>query len=97
MKKKLQSMIIVTFTKLLVINMVANKLSESPSRQLIFSSEEWVRSSISLRSEGDREKKAISDAEAKPEASKSTPAKIMAAIAENEGGFMVIPLKMSAN
>ena len=52
--------------------------------------------SISLRSEGDNEKKAISDAEAKPEASKSTPAKIIATIAEKEGWFTVIPLKMSA-
>ena len=70
--------------------------SEFPSKLLIFSSEGWLRDSISLRSEGDNEKKAISDAEAKPEASKSTPAKIIATIAEKEGWFTVIPLKMSA-
>ena len=56
-----------------------------------------ISSSISLRSEGDNEKKAISDAEAKPEASRSTPAKTIATIAEKEGGYTVIPLKISAN
>ena len=35
-KKKLQSMIMVTFTKLLVINIVANKRSESSRRKLIY-------------------------------------------------------------
>ena len=39
MKKKLQSIIIVTLTKLLVISTVASKLSEFPSKLLIFSSE----------------------------------------------------------
>ena len=37
------------------------------------------------------------EAEAKPEASRSTPANTMAIIAEIEGVFTVIPLKMSAN
>jgi len=40
MKKKLQSMIIVTFTKLLVISIVARRRSESPRSALIFSSED---------------------------------------------------------
>ena len=56
-----------------------------------------MRSSISLRSDGVREKKAISDAEAKPEANKSKPARIMATIAEKEGAVTVTPLKTSAN
>ena len=92
-KKKLQSMIMVTFTKLLVINIVANKRSESSRRKLIFSSAGCLRSSISFLSEGESEKKAISEAEAKPEASRSTPASTMAIIAEIEGVFTVIPLK----
>ena len=96
-KKKLQSMIMVTFTKLLVINIVANKRSESSRRKLIFSSAGCLRSSISFLSEGESEKKAISEAEAKPEASRSTPVSTMAIIAEIEGVFTVIPLKISAN
>ena len=56
----------VTFTKLLVINIVANKRSESSRRKLIFSSAGCLRSSISFLSEGESEKKAISEAEAKP-------------------------------
>mgnify|MGYP000647594131 CR=1 FL=1 len=38
-KKKLQSMIMVTFTKLFVINIVAKRRSVSPRRALILSSE----------------------------------------------------------
>ena len=96
-KKKLQSIIIVTFTKLFVINIVANKRSVSSNKFLIFSSEGCFPSSMALKSEGDNEKNAISEAEAKPEASKSTPAKTMAIIAEIEGACTVIPLKISAN
>ena len=48
-----------------------------------------------MRSEGDREKKAISEAEAKPDANNNIPAVIIASIAANEGGLTVIPLKMS--
>ena len=43
------------------------------------------------------DKPAKEEAEAKPEASRSTPASTMAIIAEIEGVFTVIPLKMSAN
>ena len=50
-----------------------------------------------LRSDGESEKKAISDAEAKPEKSKSTPANTIAAIAEAEGAIKVIPLKISVS
>ena len=39
----------------------------------------------------------LRDPEAKPEASRSTPASTMAIIAEIEGVFTVIPLKISAN
>ena len=56
----------VTLTKLLEIRIVANKRSESFSRALIRLSEVCFPSSISLKSTG--EKKAISEADTKPEA-----------------------------
>ena len=90
-------MIMVTFTKLFVINIVARRRSESPNRALHFSSEDDSVHQYHSESEGVSEKKAISEAEAKPEASRSTPASAMAIIAEIEGVFTVIPLKMSAN
>ena len=61
-------MIMVTLTKLLEIRIVANKRSESFSRALIRLSEVCFPSSISLKSTGEREKKAISEADTKPEA-----------------------------
>lgn len=51
---------------------------------------------MSFRSDGDKEKKAISEAEAKPEASRSNAAKTIAMIAKVEGAFTVIPLKIVA-
>ena len=87
----------VTFTKLFVIKIVASKRSVFSNRLLIFSSEGCFLSSIILKSDGEREKKAISDADAKPETSKSKPAITMAIIAETEGFCTDIPLKRSAN
>ena len=52
-------MIMVTLTKLLEIRIVANKRSESFSRALIRLSEVCFPSSISLKSTGEREKKAF--------------------------------------
>ena len=90
-------MIMVTFTKLFVISIVASSRSVSSNKFLIFSSEGCFPSSIEFKSDGESEKNAISDAEAKPEASRSKPARIMAIIADNEGVFTDIPLKISAN
>ena len=87
----------VTFTKLFVINIVANNRSVSSNKLRIFLSEECFPSSIVLKSDGESEKKAISEAEAKPETSKSKLAKIIAIIAEIEGACTDIPLKTSAN
>ena len=53
----------VTFTKLFVIRIVANKRSLLSSRLLIFSSEGCFLSAIAFRSDGEREKKAISEAD----------------------------------
>ena len=97
MKKKLQSMMIVTFTKLFVIRMVDSNLSVSSKSLLIFSSDGCFFSSMALRSDGEREKKAISEAEAKPDTSNSKPANTMAIIAEIVGLCTDIPLKTSAN
>ena len=77
---------IVTFTKLLDINIVANNFSESFNKAIIRLSERCSSSSISLRSLGEREKNAISDADTKPEANNNKTAKLIAIIAPNEGG-----------
>ena len=84
-KKKLQSIMIVTFTKLFVTRIVANNNSESLSKLFIFLSDEWFSSSISFKSEGDNEKKAISDADAKPDTPNKRVANIIAIMADTEG------------
>ena len=76
----------VTFTKLLEIKMVANNRSESFNKDMMCLSDECSSSSISLRSFGEREKKAISDADTKPDANNNNTAKLMATIAPNVGG-----------
>ena len=81
----MQSIIIVTFTKLLATKIVANNISESANNVLIFLSAEWFSSSISFKSEGEREKNAISDAEAKAETPSKSPANAIAIIAETDG------------
>lgn len=55
-KKKLQSMIMVTFTKLFVISIVASSRSVSSNKFLIFSSEGCFPSSIEFKSDGESEK-----------------------------------------
>ena len=90
-------MIMVTFTKLFVIRIVANKRSVSSNSLLILSSEGCFFSAITLRSDGESEKNAISEADAKPETSRSKPANTMAMIAGIEGACTDIPLKISAN
>jgi hypothetical protein len=94
-KKKLHSITIATFTKLLVINIVANKCSESFKRCLILSSERCCLSRILFKSEGESEKKAISEADAKPETNNNTTAKMAAIIADKEGAVMDISLKIA--
>ena len=84
-------MIIVTLTKLFEIRMVASKRSESSSKALMRESEGCSFSSTLLRSEGDNEKKAISDAETKPEAYNNRIARINAIIAPIEGVTTVTP------
>ena len=76
----------VTFTKLFEIRMVANNRSESFNKAMIRLSEECSSFSISLRSLGEREKNAISDAETKPEANNNNTARMIAIIAPTVGG-----------
>lgn len=93
----LQSIMIATLTKLLVIKMVASKRSLSLINFSIFSSEGCLPSSTSFKSVGVSEKKAISDADAKPDASKRIPAATMAIIDEVSGVSTEMLLKISAN
>ena len=95
-KKKLQSIMMVTLTKLLDINIVASKRSESFNKLVMCLSEGCSSSSISLRSLGEREKNAISEADTKPDANNNNTANTMATIAPNEGAETVTPSKSSA-
>ncbi|KAA6305770.1 hypothetical protein EZS27_042575, partial [termite gut metagenome] len=77
------------------INIVANKRSELSKRFLILLSDRCCPSRILFKSDGESEKKAISEADAKPDTNNSKPAKIPAMIAGNEGVITDIPLKIS--
>lgn len=90
-------MIMVTFTKLFVIKIVANRRSVLSNKLLIFTSEGCFFSAMAFKSDGESEKNAISEAEAKPETSSNKPANTIAMMAEIEGKCTVTPLKISAN
>ena len=74
-------MMMVTFTKLLVIRMVANVRSEFSRNFRILRSASFLSSSSSFRLLGDKEKKAISDPDVKAENTNSTHAKTQEMIA----------------
>ena len=78
-------MIMVTFTKLFVIKIVASVRSESSRSFMIFLSRSSLLSSSSFKSVGDSEKKAISEPEANPEKSKSRQDNTIAIIAPSDG------------
>lgn len=86
----------VTFTKLFEIRMVANNRSESFNKALIRLSERCSSASMEFKSEGESEKKAISDADTKPEAYSRITTKHNATIAPIEGGMTVTPSHKSA-
>ena len=73
------------FTKLFEIRMVANSFCDLPSNLLMMRSLEWFSCSISLRSEGVSEKKAISDADTKPEQKSNAHANKEATMTPAEG------------
>ena len=87
----------VTLTKLLDMRIVANSLSESSRRFFIRLSEECSSFSISLRSVGESEKNAISEAETNPEAYNKRIANTKATSAPSEGALTVTPLQKSAS
>ena len=64
-------MMMATLTRLLLMRMVASKRSLLSSSFLILTSEECFSSSISFMSAGERLKKAISEADTKPEQKRS--------------------------
>ena len=84
-----------TFTKLFVISIVANKRSESARKARIRSSEACFPSSTALISVGDKEKKAISEADANPEHNNKTIAINKAIIAPTLGDIMATSSKRS--
>jgi hypothetical protein len=88
-------MTIATFTKLLVISIVANKCPESFKRCLILSSEKCGCSRIVCKSDGESEKKAISEADAKPDTNNNKTAIMTAIIADKEGVVMDISPKIA--
>ena len=75
----------VTFTKLLVIKMVAKVRSESLRSSSIFLSRSSLLSSNSFKSLGESEKNAISEPEAKPDRNNKRMAKMPEMIAPKEG------------
>ena len=84
-------MIIVTFTKLFVIRIVASNRSVSDNKLVIFLSDGCFPSAITFKSEGEREKKAISEADANPETNNNKPANTIATIADTDGVCTDIP------
>ena len=86
-----------TLTKLLEIRIVANKRSESSFKANILLSAGCFSSSIVFKSVGEREKKAISEAETKPEHPNNNTAKTKATTAPTDGDIIVIFPKVSAS
>ena len=83
-----------TLITLLVIRMVANVRSESSRSSRIRLSFSELLSSNSLTSLGVKEKKAISDPDAKPEKSNKTAANTIAKMAPAEGAITVTSLNI---
>lgn len=87
---------IVTFTKLLVMSTVVSNCSLSESNVSMRRSVSVSLDSILLRSEGESEKNAISEAEAKAETNKRSPASTIATIAGAVGGINLMESKIFA-
>ena len=77
--------------------MVANNRSDSSNKERICLSTFFPRWFMSFISLGDNEKKAISDAETKPEHPNNKTAKTKATMAPALGAYNVIPSKRLAN
>ena len=75
----------VILTKLFEMRMVAKSFCDRPSHLLMIRSLKASLSSLSLRSEGVSEKKAISDADTKPEQKSNIQAKTKATMTPTDG------------
>lgn len=84
---KLHNMIIVTFTKLFVTNIVASVRSLSSRKNSILRSFEFFSGSIEFKSDGDKLKKAISDPLAKADMPKRNTAKTIANKTPDDGSI----------
>ena len=78
------------------MRIVPNNRSESSSNLSIFLSQVRLLCSISFRSFGDKEKKAISEAETNPDAPSKSAAITMAIMASIEGAETVTPSNQEA-
>ena len=87
-------MMMATFTRLLVMRMVASVRSESSPSARICLSRSSLLSSSSFKSLGESEKKAISEPEAKPEKKSNMAASRPAKMAPMEGAMNVISLNI---
>ena len=85
----------VILTKLLEMSIVANNFCDLPSNLLMMRSLALSLSSISLRSEGVSEKKAISDADTKPEQKSNAQANRAATTTPTEGAVNEMEEKAS--
>ena len=85
----------VMFTKLFDMSIVANNFCDLPNRRAMMWSLILSLSSISFKSEGVSEKKAISEADTKPEQKSSRQANTRATIAPTEGAVMHMEEKAS--
>ena len=84
-------MIIATFTKLFDKTMVASNRSELVNNAFTRLSAGWFSSSTSFKSEGESEKKAISEAETNPEIQSSNKDNTNATTAPTEGVATTMP------
>ena len=84
-----QSITTATFTKLFVINIAAKRYSERSNKRWMIESEDDFPSLISLKSLGEREKKATSEADIKPEIHNNNAATTKAIIGPVVNPFMI--------
>ena len=79
-------MMAATFARLFVTSKVAHKRSPSSNNLATRSSALFFRSATAFMSEGDKAKKAVSEADEKAESNKNSTAHAKAMIASTEGG-----------
>ena len=88
-RAKLLSRMMVTLMRLLEISMVARSRSDCSSSRVMIWSDEASLSVIIFLSEGDNEKKAVSEADTKAEQANSNAVSANAMMAPSDGGVTV--------